>query len=366
MESTILGEYYVLKDKIGAGCFSKVYKGFHNKTKNIVAIKKIKNKNINEKYIEREINIISKLDHPNIIKMYEVISNKKYHYLVLEYCNMGDLSTYLEKNLLNEFSSKKIFIQLVEGLKYLYKNQIMHRDLKPQNILLKNDIEVKISDFGFANFYNNLDQTICGSPYYMAPEILTHKKYTNKADLWSLGIILYQMLVGKLPYQSGSINELLNEINSKQISLPPNINITLECNNLLNSLLEIDYNYRIDWNELFKHEWINNSKSIENNTNIINDNSIPIPIPKKNTNIIKDNSIPIPIPKKNTNNLSCSIQNLSEPLFNNKFHSYNENDFIIISSPPQNIIDDDINNSSYSEYISKSLTNLKKSIRFLN
>lgn len=346
-----LKDYFIIKNKIGTGTFSKVYKGFYCKTKKTVAIKKIKNKSSIDKIIEKEIEIISGLEHENIIKLYEVVSNEKYHFLILEYCELGDLSEYLKKNELDERMTQEIFSQIISGIKYLYEKKIMHRDLKPQNILLTNDLKIKISDFGFAKFYNNLDETMCGSPYYMSPEMITNNGYNCKSDLWSLGIILYQMIVGKIPYKANNIQSLIREINSKRIMLPDHIIVTSNCKKLIYSLLEIDLNKRIQWEDLFNHPWLE-KKSIELN------------IPK----IIKDTeqinkTNPIEIPKKKSEEEQIY---LSEPLFNNSYHYYNDSDYIIINSTPQNEIGCDNNSRNIVDVINSSISNLKKSIKMFS
>ena len=127
--------------------------------------------------------------------------------MILEYQENGDLSKFLNKKPLKEMYAKKYLKQLADGLKYLLDNNILHRDLKPQNILLTDDYILKITDFGLARYYqqDNMITTICGSPLYMAPELLKNDKYNIKSDIWSLGVIIYQMVMKNHPFKADNI-----------------------------------------------------------------------------------------------------------------------------------------------------------------
>ena len=196
MDTFIIGNYIVDRKRIGRGSFSKIYKGIHKDTKQVIAVKKIEIDNIKKlnSNIEREINVMKELSHPNIVKLYDVIYDYDNNniYLIIEYCSKGDFNKFLNKRPLKEKYAKKYIKQLTDGLKYLLQNNIMHRDLKPHNILLTEKNELKLSDFGFARYFekNTLVETLCGSPMYMAPEIMKYREYTNKSDLWSVGVIM--------------------------------------------------------------------------------------------------------------------------------------------------------------------------------
>jgi serine/threonine-protein kinase ULK/ATG1 len=144
-------------------------------------------------------------NNDNIIKLYDVLySDKKdYLYMILEYCDCGDLYNFIKNNKLTEEQIKYYMNQLKNGLQYLRDNNIIHRDIKPKNILLTNNNKIlKICDFGFAKSIIDdvsLMETLCGSPLYMAPEIINNKKYNIKSDLWSVGIILYEIIYNKHP-----------------------------------------------------------------------------------------------------------------------------------------------------------------------
>jgi serine/threonine protein kinase len=260
-----IGDYCYHDNPIGWGSFSKVYKGVHIETNQKVAIKRIHVQKLNKQLhlrLDIEIKIMKSLDHPNIIKFYDVLysDNKEYIFIILEYCENGDFSKLVNSHKTeNENKIKYYMKQLRDGLEYLRNNNIVHRDLKPKNILITNNMDVlKIADFGFAkNVVDDcsLMDTLCGSPLYMAPEILNKKQYNISSDLWSVGVILYEMVYHKYPYGNPlNILDLMHKIESCKIEFPE-ISISIECMNLLKLLLQVDNNYRITWTEFFNHEW---------------------------------------------------------------------------------------------------------------
>ena len=217
-------------------------------------------------FMEREIEVMKTLNHPNILKLYDVIHdpNENVIYLILEYCKKGDFYKFLNKRALKEKHAKRYMVQLANGLQHLINNNIIHRDLKPQNILLSDNDEIKLTDFGFARYYeiDTMVDTLCGSPLYMAPEIMKHKRYTINADLWSVGVIMYEMLVGKVPYSASTHIELLNKIENKELVIPEFL--SNNCKDLLKKLLDKNPDKRITWDDFFSHVWfddlIENSK----------------------------------------------------------------------------------------------------------
>jgi len=271
-------------NKLGSGRYSNVYLGRClnrdkisqiNRSDGIVAIKKINMFGFSfdtHKMLLNEITIMKtliKYEHPNIIKCYDVIEDIDTTYIVMEYCEDGHLGTMLTKPM-KLVNIKYYFGQLLSALHFLHSYDILHRDLKPTNILLTcNKKILKICDFGFAKIATKMQRvsTICGSPLYMAPEILNHKKYDNACDIWALGMILFEMMYGYHPCKNcKDIDELTNYISQKKILFPSigEINNTLdnECVNLLANMLEIDDSKRITLTELFVHpSFINNLKS---------------------------------------------------------------------------------------------------------
>ena len=261
-----IGNYLYNPKHIGKGSFSKVYKGYHIENNNkVVAIKKILISNFKiRNYIEQEINVMKKIEHENILKLYDVEYGSDYIYLILEYCDY-DLYTYLKNNNLSYDDIRKFMKQLINGLEYIMKKDIVHRDLKPQNILITKDKILKICDFGFAREFNSnkMSSTFCGSPLYMAPEIIDKNEYNIKSDIWSVGIILYEMCMKFHPYKSDNITELIGKIKDENIEIYYNEDMPLKCKKLLKKLLKINTKKRITWEELFEDKWINN---IENDS----------------------------------------------------------------------------------------------------
>jgi len=201
---------------IGKGIFSQVYLVEDIETKKQYAMKCIFIKN-NEDLIERELKIMQMMDHPNIVKYIEVVREKEQIKVIMEYCKNGDLDSYVRGRKMNEKGAWYYLYQILQGINYLHSKNIMHRDLKPQNILVDDNNVCKIADFGFAKIQgNDMVNTMCGSPMYMAPEIIKHQEYSEKADIWSCGIIFYQMLTGELPLKSKTFYELSKKIDMGQ------------------------------------------------------------------------------------------------------------------------------------------------------
>lgn len=265
---------------LGRGAFSIVYLGKNTKNNSEVAIKKIVTSELkphNLSAIEDEtyiMKLIKDNPHPNIVECYDIIQEDTNIYIIMEYCDSGNLESIIRKPI-KESYTQFYFSQLANGLKYLYKQNIIHRDIKPKNILLTNGRRVlKIADFGFAKQNKNeeLYETICGSPLYMAPEIMSHNFYNKQIDLWSIGMILYQMLYGIHPlkeYDFKSFSELKDRIGLIQVSIPPvnntNKEVSIECIELLKRLLQKDVKLRITWEEFFEQAWLNKYQYINVN-----------------------------------------------------------------------------------------------------
>tara|TARA_B110001469_G_scaffold126654_1_gene144910 strand:+ start:2334 stop:3641 length:1308 start_codon:yes stop_codon:yes gene_type:complete len=267
--------YVIYKKRIGKGAFSTVYKGYNKINKLQVAIKEITLDTLNKhkKMFKRETDIMMKLKHPNIITLYDTIidENTENVYLIMDYYSRGDFSNFLRKRPLKEKYAVKYLKQLSEGLKYLLSNNIIHRDLKPQNILITGVGDIKITDFGFARYFDNdlLIQTICGSPLYMAPEIMKSQKYDYKSDLWSVGIIFYEMLVGNTPFKSKNIYELIRKIENDEVKVPSKFKLSINCQNLLYSLLKKNPEERISWEEFFDHTLLRDVDFNERENNLM-------------------------------------------------------------------------------------------------
>jgi len=257
-----IGDYLYYPKRIGRGSYSQVFKGYHKDTLEPVAIKKIDLFAISKlaEQLKAEIEIMKQVDHPNILKLYDTITdeNDEYLYLILEYCKHGDLAYYIKKRPLNEEYARKYMQQMSSALQHLYARNIMHRDIKPHNVLLADKDTVKLSDFGFARIVeeNQMIETLCGSPLYMAPEICNNMQYTIKADLWSIGVLLYEMVTGNPPYCARNHLELIKKLMREEFRFPSYLAISPECKELITRLLTKDPEDRINWDDFFHHVWL--------------------------------------------------------------------------------------------------------------
>lgn len=255
---------YVAEKYIGKGSTSKVYQGKNVKTGQLVAIKKMDLEAVKNcrYFFEREINIMKNIDNPHIIKLYDYIEDleKKKAYLILEFCQYGDLSRFLKNRALKEKHAKNFMHQLADALRFLLGKNIMHRDLKPQNILICENRKIKITDFGLSRYFDNQNMidTICGSPLYMSPEIMKNNKYDSKSDLWSVGVILYEMIVGELPFYATNHYQLVKKIHTAPVIIPDNAKMSNECRDLISKLLDKNPETRIGWIDFFDHPWMSN------------------------------------------------------------------------------------------------------------
>ncbi|XP_026715451.1 serine/threonine-protein kinase ULK1 isoform X4 [Athene cunicularia] len=275
------------KDLIGHGAFAVVFKGRHKEKPELeVAVKCINKKNLakSQTLLGKEIKILKELKHENIVALYDFQELANSVYLVMEYCNGGDLADYLHTMRTLSEDTIRLFLQQIAGaMKMLHSKGIIHRDLKPQNILLSyaggrksnpNNIRIKIADFGFARYLQNnmMAATLCGSPMYMAPEVIMSQHYDAKADLWSIGTIIYQCLTGKAPFQASSPQDL-RLFYEKNKMLMPNIprETSSHLRQLLLGLLQRNYKDRMDFDEFFHHPFLDASASMKKSA------SVPMP-----------------------------------------------------------------------------------------
>ncbi|XP_053176606.1 serine/threonine-protein kinase ULK2 isoform X1 [Scomber japonicus] len=288
---------YSRKDLVGHGAFAVVFKGRHRKkTDWEVAIKSINKKNLSKSQIllGKEIKILKELQHENIVALYDVQETPNSVFLVMEYCNGGDLADYLQaKGTLREDTLRVFLQQIAAAMRILNSKGIIHRDLKPQNILLSyagrkksniSGIRIKIADFGFARYLqsNMMAATLCGSPMYMAPEVIMSQNYDAKADLWSIGTVIYQCLVGKPPFQANSPQDLrmfYEKNKNLQPIIPRETSPTL--GDLLMGLLQRNQKDRMDFDTFFSHPFLEPTSTIKK--------SCPVPVPSA-SNAVSDSS----------------------------------------------------------------------------
>lgn len=260
-------EYYDIRKKLGEGSYGVVWRVEHKQTGLTRAMKKIiknqRSKSDSEREIMNEINILKKMDHPNIVKIFEFYNTAEGYYLITEFCSDGELFNEIVDNApFSEPSAARIMYQIFSAVNYCHKMNIIHRDLKPENILIeKKDgkkYNIKIIDFGTAKLYekNKSEKKVIGSSYYIAPEVLT-ENYNQMCDLWSCGVILYILLSGKAPF-SGKTDSIILEkikIGKFNMNIKPFENISSEVKDLIVNLLQKSPAKRLTAQKALEHSW---------------------------------------------------------------------------------------------------------------
>ena len=261
---------YKPKKMLGSGSFGSVYEAKNTIFGNTVAmkvIKKDKENELDEQEIRNEIDILKKLSHPNIVKIYEFYISENHYYIITEYCREGELFSYI-KNKYSERQLAVLFYQVFSGLWYLHENKILHRDIKLENIMIdgkEKDKETgeelfwaKIIDFGTAKLFekNKKEKDVVGSSYYIAPEVLK-QNYNEKCDTWSVGVILYMTLVGRAPFDGKDDEEIIYKINSVDYNKnePRLVKHSPEVRDLVSKLLDKDTEKRYSAKEALNHPW---------------------------------------------------------------------------------------------------------------
>uniref|UniRef100_T1JHC6 MAP/microtubule affinity-regulating kinase 3 n=1 Tax=Strigamia maritima TaxID=126957 RepID=T1JHC6_STRMM len=260
-EEPHIGKYRLLKT-IGKGNFAKVKLAKHLPTGKEVAIKIIDKTQLNPGSLQklfREVRIMKILDHPNIVKLFQVIETEKTLYLVMEYASGGEVFDYLVAHgRMKEKEARAKFRQIVSAVQYCHQKRIIHRDLKAENLLLDSEMNIKIADFGFSNEFtpgNKLD-TFCGSPPYAAPELFQGKKYDGpEVDVWSLGVILYTLVSGSLPFDGQNLKELRERVLRGKYRIP--FYMSTDCENLLKKFLVLNPAKRASLETIMKDKWMN-------------------------------------------------------------------------------------------------------------
>ncbi|KAH9322610.1 hypothetical protein KI387_017249, partial [Taxus chinensis] len=208
--------------------------------------------------IKREISIMKIVRHPNIVRLHEVLASQTKIYIVLEFVTGGELfDKIVHQGRLSENESRRYFQQLIDAVDYCHSKGVYHRDLKPENLLLDSEGNLKVSDFGLSALHQQEDRllhTICGTPNYVAPEVLGHKGYDGAAaDVWSCGVILYVLLAGYLPFDESDLASLYRKINVADFSFP--IWFSADAQSLISKILDPDPKMRIKIREIRDHGW---------------------------------------------------------------------------------------------------------------
>ena len=247
---------------LGEGSYSIVYLGQNDETKQPVAIKVITRKSLVDNYMYEtllsEIEILKKLDHPNIVRLYDVLNTSNNVYIITEYCNGGTLDEILKRERkLSEQQAIFVMKDLLHGFKEILKQNIVHRNIKPANIFVS-DGRFKIGDFGFAKKVDDLDEkmmkSIVGTPLYMSPECLENKLYSSKNDVYSLGIIFFKLLYGRTPWPSRTRIELMQNMRANPLIIPNEESISMASKQFLLQALQYSENERINWQEIYDNQ----------------------------------------------------------------------------------------------------------------
>jgi serine/threonine protein kinase len=263
-----VSKFYSLGITKGHGSFGVVREATCKETGHKFAVKTVWKAHYNEKkiYLQKEIEILYNLDHENIIKLYNVYEDNTAIHFIFELIEGGELFDYIlshEGKLLPESRAVDLFYQILCALQYLHSKNIVHRDIKPENFLVFNSagkIKLKLIDFGFAEqFAPGQKMTdILGSPNYVAPEMTVGDPYDEKVDMWSAGVVLYNMLSGRHPFWGATELELLNNVASAPVVYSPSCFKNPDAKNLCENLLNRDPNKRFSASEAITHRWVDN------------------------------------------------------------------------------------------------------------
>ena len=263
--SNVFDNYVVLKE-IGTGTYSKVQLVQHKINLSIRAMKVIKKKKkkgtnvTNENEVYKEVDLLIKMDHPNIVKIFEFYNGEKEYYLIMEYCEGGELFDKIVKSNLTEIQCAYIMYQILSAVNYCHKMKIIHRDLKPENILIQKDEDgfyrVKICDFGTSKAFKigDTQKQLVGSAYYIAPEVI-QKKYNSKCDLWSCGVIMFVLLTKKPPFGGRTDQIIMQNIQIGKYKTELLDNFSPYAKELVSLLLEKNIKKRINAETALNHPW---------------------------------------------------------------------------------------------------------------
>jgi len=258
-------KFYSFRKKLGSGAFGEVKLAVNRKTHEQVAVKILKKKKMDTKektMLEREIRVMAKLHHSNIVQMIEVYDTPHHTYLIMELVGGGELFKEIIKRTepFYEANAAQIVSQLLSGVGYMHSCGVAHRDLKPENILLTGDKKtIKITDFGLSKDFGAASlNTSCGTCLYVAPEVLLASSYDSKCDIWSVGVITYVILTANVPFHGENENEIFDKILNCNFSFPDNLwgHLSSESKDFINSVFVLDSKKRLTAEECLKHPWI--------------------------------------------------------------------------------------------------------------
>lgn len=259
----IVGNYELIKC-LGNGAFGYVYQAMSSISPDPIAIKVIPKKNIksvsDQQRLQREIEATAFLHHPNIVQLHDFFTDNFNFYLVMDYCNGGSLNSYIKNPAnpkLREDQAATIFTQIVSGISYCHDRGVGHRDLKPHNVLITKFPEIKICDFGLCGYFEEGQKmdTFCGTECYNAPELFSKTQYdVRKSDVWSLGVILFELISGSHPWNTQNVAVMTKQIMTAKFTIPPTV--TSACDELIKSMLKVRPAERIQTKQILDHPWL--------------------------------------------------------------------------------------------------------------
>ena len=359
----------IFPKQLGCGSFGRVFLVSHKETKELFALKTIEKRKIMVTYgkldiIYDEINIHSKLLHENIIKVYNIFEDEESINIIMEYAQNGNLYQLIkkEKNGFSEAKAFDYFIQMINAVYYLHSNNIIHRDIKPENILISKDNKLKLCDFGWAKELTLENRsTFCGTMEYMAPEIVGSENYDYSVDIWSLGILLYELLFGHSPFKGNSTNNIILNIKSHELNYDENNKkISNSCKDLIQHLLNMNPQKRLKIKDILEHPFIKKhskkkydkiQNQLSKKINDVNNNFFINEEKKLDNNL--DN-------KKLTRSNTLSINLITEPKFRKNFISSKELIFKDININNINEIENSKKNNNNKHKSNKQLEILAK------
>ena len=257
-------DFEILKE-LGSGSFGNVYLVRHKETKAEYAIKAIdkRNKTNQEEkpYFRREVEVMYKIHHPNVVKLFGHFEDNNYCYFIMEYISKGNVYNLLPTDKKKRLSTKvcaSIIKDVISAVYFLHnmKPPIIHRDIKPENVLLSEGLVAKLTDFGWSNYIEESEKrkTVCGTPIYLAPEILLESGHDEAVDIWCIGVLLFELATATVPFQGNDIDTLKDNILKLKITWPKDINT--DAKNLIMKILKLDPKQRLPLEDMLKHPFI--------------------------------------------------------------------------------------------------------------
>lgn len=275
-------ENYIIGTQVGQGAYAIVRSAIEKKNNKKIALKTYEKNKLEDQHrkrcVKREIDVMGILNHPNIVKLYEVIDTPDQLHLAMEYVGGSSLHNHLKKRpnrKLEEPEARRIFKQILQAIEHLHERNVCHRDIKLENILLDDDDNVKIIDFGFATCFSHDKKAkiFCGTPSYMAPEIVNRVEYAGPpVDIWALGVLLYILICGNYPFRAQDDEGLYQKIKFGQYIIPSNVSQGVR--SLINRILRLQADKRPSISDLLKDSWLSS-----NDVGIIEER-IPDTLPK--------------------------------------------------------------------------------------